>query len=86
MRPVGDQILVEVVDEKGVLVTVNSMYGIAKVISKPEMRDSTSAGVLDDVWRSIQPGDELLVLALENYIINGKKYCFVNLRDIMAIL
>lgn len=88
MKPLGDFVLVEVVDEQGVLITVNNNYGIVKVLEKSSTRPSME-GRDRDIWDSLpQVGGSCRVLTnmVKDYVVGDKKYHFTILSEIVAVL
>lgn len=82
--PLGDMVLVDIVQDSNILVTVNNNYGIVRILCKPARPGLE--GAEQDIWDIIKVDDIVLVDFVKDYVIGDQKYHFTNLREIKAVI
>ena len=85
MYPLANNVLVEKVEEGGILKTYNEEYLVVKVKQLPP-GVYTENGTLLPPDSHITVGAEILVTHLRDFLVNDKKHCFVKIQDIVAVL
>jgi co-chaperonin GroES (HSP10) len=80
ITPLNDRILVERVEEEGVLTVISDKYAIVKVIAIGPISDSVT------LKPYIKMGGEFLVEKIEEYSVKDKSVFFVPLENIVATL
>ncbi len=80
MIPVNQKLLVELTQEEGVLKIISDEYLVVKVVRLCDIPNDNR------IKEHIKVGSEILVDFIKDYLVNNKKYYFVPLDAVIAVL
>ena len=90
MKPLHDNIIVEIIEEEGILKIVNDQYIVVRIKTLPDINpefplDSFNiAGTCEK--RTIKEGNKILVDFIKDYMVDNEKIYIVRYKDILCVL
>ncbi len=84
MIPLHDQLVVEPVEEKGILQTSSDMYRVCSIVALSE-GIYTDHGIIHPN-KQLKVGGKILVNHIKDYLVEGSKVYVCRLQDIVGIL
>lgn len=81
MQPLNNNVLVELVENDGVIKTVSDRNVVAVVKSMPYVDEENAFG-----WQNVEEGSKVICEQVREYLAGNERYYFTRLEDIVCVI